>query len=346
MKVSLFITVVLGLVSSFVHATPKPELPRLHQAVISGDISLVKRLLSAGADVNQLDTRMGNSPLHIAAQTDHTQILALLIREGAFINLQAPRSGFTPLMIATWYSKPDNIIELFKHPELNIELTTPTGVKAEQLIGGWDKHITASEARRNDELAALFAQKRAQQQAMLAQQKILNVIENSAMSEAQKVTQITALLAAGQNVNQRQPVYSNRNDWHTPLLVAAREGYGSVVELLLAHNADQTIPGYPMNAIALHKAGYMGHAEIVRLLLNDIRAPLVLNAQGPNNGYTPLHDAIWHGHTEAATVFIQGGAQLQLKTYENDTPLDLAERYHYVPIIETILKHQQIAQFD
>ncbi|KNC68099.1 hypothetical protein AC626_06915, partial [Pseudoalteromonas rubra] len=60
MKVSLFITVVLGLVSSFVHATPKPELPRLHQAVISGDISLVKRLLSAGADVNQLDTRMGN----------------------------------------------------------------------------------------------------------------------------------------------------------------------------------------------------------------------------------------------------------------------------------------------
>ncbi|ALU42404.1 hypothetical protein [Pseudoalteromonas rubra] len=50
--------------------------------------------------------------------------------------------------------------------------------------------------------------------------------------------------------------------------------------------------------------------------------------------------------THAAKVFIQGGAQLQLKTYENDTPLDLAERYHYVQITETILKQQQIAQFD
>ncbi|MCO7191223.1 MULTISPECIES: ankyrin repeat domain-containing protein [unclassified Pseudoalteromonas] len=346
MKIFLWSTIALMLTSAFVHATPKSELPRLHQAVISGDLALVERLLNAGADVNQLDTRMGNSPLHIAAQTDHTQILALLIKEGAFINLQAPRSGFTALMIATWYSKPENIIELFKHPELNIELKTPSGAKAEQLIGGWDKQITPSEARRYDKLRVLFAHKRAQQQAMLDSQKILNVIESDIVSEAQKVDQVAALIADGQDVNQRRPVYSNRNDWHTPLLVAAREGYTRLVKLLLAHNADQTIPGYPMNAIAMHKAGYMGHADIVRLLVGDRRAPLVLNTQGPNNGYTPLHDAIWHGHSEAAVEFIKGGAQLQLKTYENDTPLDLAERYQYTQIVEALLNQYRVVQSD
>lgn len=80
----------------------------------------------------------------------------------------------------------------------------------------------------------------------------------------------------------------------------------------------------------------MGHPEIIQLLLADKRAAKVLNAQGPNNGYTPLHDAIWHGNTKAARVLIKGGAKLDLSTYEQDTPLALAKRYQYSEIVKFI----------
>ncbi|MBQ4810244.1 ankyrin repeat domain-containing protein [Pseudoalteromonas luteoviolacea] len=326
-------TLVATLVIGHVHANP---LPSLHQAVIAGDLQKVKKLVESGADVNQLDSAMGNSPLHIAAQTDHDDILKYLLDKGAFINLQAPRSGFTPLMVAAWYSKEANIEMLFQYPELNINLKTRTGTTAADMIGGWDKHIEPHEAKLYNALSELFNQKHAELKHALAKQKILNVVEDSLLSEAQKVKRISLLIDYGQDVNQRRPVYSSRNDWHTPLLVAARDGYPKIVKLLLDNGADQTIPGYPMNAIAFHKAGYMGHPEIVELLLNAPKAKEVLNAQGPNNGYTPLHDAIWHGNTAAAKAFLQGGATTHLTTYESDTPLELAKRYQYRDIIQLL----------
>lgn len=308
-------------------------LPELHIAVIEGNLAKVKQLVANGADINQLDPNMGNAPVHIAAQGDHPEILKYLLDQGAFINLQTPRSGFTPLMKAAWYSKAANIKLLFEYDELNIELTMSRGAKAENMIGGWDNNIQPHEQKLYDQLRQLFVEKRAAQQKLLASQKILNVLDDASLNEAAKHKQIKQLLAQGQNVNQRRPVYSNGNDWHTPLLVASRVGYASIVKLLLEHGADQTIPGYPMNTIALHKAGYMGHPEVVKLLAADAKAPLVINAQGPNNGYTPLHDAIWHGNTQAAKVFLEAGVSTELVTYENDTPKQLALRLGYKDIV-------------
>lgn len=321
---------------SFADNNPQQALPELHQAVISGDLNQVKKLVEQGADINQLDRLMGNSPLHIAAQTDYADIVQYLLDNGAFINLRTPRSGMTPLHIAAWYSKADNIKVLFNDPELNIELTTPAGAKAEQMVGGWDRNVEPHEKKLYDSLAALFQQKRQQQQAVLAEQKILNAIDDQSLTEAQKVTRIRQLLKAGQDVNQRRPVYSNRNDWHTPLVVAARDGYPQVVKLLLDNGADQTIPGYPMNAIAFHKAAYMGHPEIVKMLVADKNASKVINARGPNNGYTPLHDAIWHGSVEAAQVFIDAGAATDLENFEQETPKQLAQRYGYQKIVKAL----------
>lgn len=259
-----------------------------------------------------------------------------LIEQGAFVNLQTPRSGFTPLMTAAWYSKEANIEALFNYPELNIELTNRTGTKAEGFIGGWDKSIEPHEAELYKKLRDLFKKQRMKQSALLASQKILNTIDRADLNEHQKLNQISALIKQGEDVNQRRPVYSNRNDWHTPLLVSARQGYSKIVELLLSNGADQTIPGYPMDAIAFHKAAYMGHPEIVRMLLADNKAHLVIDAQGPNNGYTPLHDAIWHGHLDAAKELIVNGADLKLKNYEGDTPKALANRYGYSEIFKLL----------
>jgi len=49
-----------------------------------------------------------------------------------------------------------------------------------------------------------------------------------------------------------------------------------------------------------------------------------LDVQGPINGYTPLHDALWHGFVECAEVLVNAGASLTLLGHDGKTPLDVA----------------------
>jgi uncharacterized protein len=101
------------------------------------------------------------------------------------------------------------------------------------------------------------------------------------------------------------------------------------VAALLAAGADQTLTDEYMHAVPAHKATYGGHAEVLQLLANAPGFDVVINAQGPFNGYTPLHDAVWHGHTACVRVLVDAGARLDLKGLDGKTPADLAQEYGY-----------------
>ncbi len=315
----------------------KTGLPLLHQAIIDDDEQKVIELIQNGTDVNQLDSKMGNSPLHIAAQGDNPKIIEILLNNGAFVNLQTPRAGHTPLMVATWYSKPNNIKELLKAKDINIYARSPYGgVLAKDMIGGGDKTPDENDKKRNEEMKMIFEDYEKELQAKINAQKIYQVIINPNLSEQEKEQQVKALIEKGESVNTESYILGTGNDKHSPLLVASRENYPKIVEQLLNAGADIGQRGYMMNAIPFHKAAYKGNPEIMKLLVKHKDAQKFINDQGLNNGYTPLHDAIWHGNTEAAKVLIEAGARLDLKTYEGDTPLDLAKRYQYTDIVELI----------
>jgi ankyrin repeat protein len=76
-----------------------------------------------------------------------------------------------------------------------------------------------------------------------------------------------------------------------------------------------------MKASALHAAAYAGRTEAARLL---IQYNVEVDKQGPYNGYTALHDAIWQNHVETAKVIIDAGANLGLKNNAGQTPLEFA----------------------
>ena len=87
---------------------PKPptaEAPdiSIHQAVFDGNIEAVKQHLAAGTDANA-KTGVGETPMQIAYQKGHTEIVELLIANGADGN--AKGDGQTPLHgAAYWGSK-------------------------------------------------------------------------------------------------------------------------------------------------------------------------------------------------------------------------------------------------
>jgi ankyrin repeat protein len=67
----------------------------LHFAAQAGDVSEVKRLVAAGADVNVQDEN-GNTPLKYASAEPHPEVLRTLIALGASPHM-SDRRGFTPI---------------------------------------------------------------------------------------------------------------------------------------------------------------------------------------------------------------------------------------------------------
>lgn len=144
---------------------------------------------------------------------------------------------------------------------------------------------------------------------------------------AKDAAKVRALIAQGVNINE----YDASGD--APLVMAAYLGHTEIVKLLLDAGADLTVVDPGMKATALHAASYAGRTEAARLL---VEAGIEIDKQGPYNGYTALHDAIWQNNIDTAKVLIEGGANLHLKNHEGQTPLDFAKAKHRTEIARMI----------
>lgn len=76
---------------------------------------------------------------------------------------------------------------------------------------------------------------------------------------------------------------------------------------------------------ALALAAQLGHAKVVRLLLDAGVDPSVYNPEGFHSHGTPLHHAVWSSHAAVVHMLVERGARLDMKdqVYEG-TPLDWA----------------------
>jgi ankyrin repeat protein len=70
----------------------------LHLAATNSDVSAVKALLAAGADVNAKDMD-GNTPLHMAAYTNRIEATKVLLEAGADVSIVSS-GGRTPMAMA------------------------------------------------------------------------------------------------------------------------------------------------------------------------------------------------------------------------------------------------------
>ena len=126
---------------------------------------------------------------------------------------------------------------------------------------------------------------------------------------------VRQLIGEGVDVNETD------SSGDVPLIMAAYLGHAEVVKLLLDAGADVTAVDPGMKATALHAAAYAGRTEAAKLL---IEGGVEIDKQGPKNGYTALHDAIWQNNIDTARVIIEAGANLNLKSLEGETPLEMA----------------------
>lgn len=311
---------------------PLPLTP-LMLAAGRGSTQMVGKLLAAGADVHAVDSNMGASPLHFAAEGGVIDIAQLLLDAGAFINLQSATVGLTPLITAIW-AKQVPMVRYLLARGAAIEIKTHLGgATAWDFIGEgvrWTAGFTEPEAEAwGRQIRELLEQQRQQDEAVLARQELMAAVQSGDLAKVQK------LIAAGVDVNEKSPELANGNDGQTPLLVACFLGHGDIARALLAAGANPRINDYLLGATPAHKAAYAGRPDALLALREQGGAEI--NAQGPFNGYTALHDAIWHGHREALEVILDWpGVRFDLRGLDGRTAEELARSLGYGELADMI----------
>lgn len=99
-----------------------------------GYTEIVDDLLAEGADVHLLDSVLGASALHYAAQGGSVEVAKLLLEQGAHLNLQAPTHGVTPLMNAVWHQHYPMAHYLLSQERINTKLRSTFGLTARDLV--------------------------------------------------------------------------------------------------------------------------------------------------------------------------------------------------------------------
>ena len=286
----------------------------LMMAACQANVKLVRILLEAGADVFTADSKTGATPLHKACQGGNPDVVRLLIEKGAFVDAVTPTMGHTPVMDALWYKWPE-IVQILVDHNANLNLSTHYGFS---MMEHFQFELNVNTLGR-DKLQAIdktFKERqKTNEQAIQAQQVM-------AATQQGDLEKVRTLIQGRADVNGVYPIINSFLDGHTPLLVAARDGHTEIVRELLKAGAKVRVEDWVFKGAPIHKATYNGNPEILKMLL--AHPDIDINVQGPINGYTPIHDALWHGYTECATLLLEAGARLDLKGHDGKTPLDVA----------------------
>ena len=116
----LFVAIVCGLVTSGCwSAHPHSGYRTIHQCAINGDAAGVAVELAKFPDELNLPEDGGVTPLHLAAENCHTNVVALLLEKGADVNIMADDKA-TPLHLAAQQGCADAVaILLAKGADIN-----------------------------------------------------------------------------------------------------------------------------------------------------------------------------------------------------------------------------------
>ena len=293
-----------------------------------GQSQMVALLLTAGAQVLAIEPQAGATALHKAALSGVPDVVGLLLNHGAFIDQQGPILGHTALMDAVVY-KQEDVVRLLLKRGARTAIRNHWGEKALDLArrDGLDAIVRLIEARDEADAAAIRAQ------------PLVPAIMAGDLQDLKRV------IALGAAVNERLPMVGSPDDDYTLLAIAAREGRADIVRALLDAGADPRGVIGLFGGTALHEACYFGHTEVVMAMTEGRERAGTqtseLDAQGAYNGMTPLHDAVWHGHLDAARALVDAGALLHLRTHAGLTPRELAVRYGYDDVARFLEEAEQ-----
>ncbi|XP_018099069.1 poly [ADP-ribose] polymerase tankyrase-1 isoform X3 [Xenopus laevis] len=299
----------------------------LLQAAREADLAKVKKTLALEI-INFKQPQSHETALHCAVASLHPkrkQITELLLRKGASVN-EKNKDFMTPLHVAAERAHNDVVEVLHKHgAKMNALDTLGQTALHRAALGGHLQTCRLLLSFGSDASIVSLQGFTAAQMGNEAVQQILNVESTPVRTsdvdyrllEASKAGDLDIVkLCSSQNVNCRD--LEGRHS--TPLHFAAGYNRVSVVEYLLHHGADVHAKDKG-GLVPLHNACSYGHYEVAELLVRHGASVNVADLWK----FTPLHEAAAKGKYEICKLLLKHGADPTKKNRDGNTPLDLVK---------------------
>ncbi|XP_076836958.1 poly [ADP-ribose] polymerase tankyrase-1 isoform X3 [Brachyhypopomus gauderio] len=299
----------------------------LLQASREADMTKVKKTLALEV-INFKHPQTHETALHCVVASPHPkrkQVTELLLRKGANVN-EKNKDFMTPLHVAAERAHNDILEVLQKHGAKTNAVDTlgQTALHRAALAG----HLQTCRLLLSygaDPAVVSLQGFTAAQMGNEAVQQILNEnipVRNSDVDyrllEAAKAGDLDTVkqLCSPQNVNCRD--LEGRHS--TPLHFAAGYNRVAVVEYLLHHGADVHAKDKG-GLVPLHNACSYGHYEVAELLVRHGASVNVADLWK----FTPLHEAAAKGKYEICKLLLKHGADPTKKNRDGNTPLDMVK---------------------
>jgi hypothetical protein len=138
-----------------------------------------------------------------------------------------------------------------------------------------------------------------------------------------------------------QPIMMNVKNrrGRTQLHHCAENGFTTSVKRLLSiRNINVNMKDDEYGATPLHDAAYNGHVEITRLFLQN---GAEVNVKS-NGGFTPLHLAAYQGQVEILHLLVENGADLEAQDDDGTRALHDAAKRGHLPFIQELISRYHV----
>uniref|UniRef100_A0AAR2JTD2 Ankyrin 1, erythrocytic a n=1 Tax=Pygocentrus nattereri TaxID=42514 RepID=A0AAR2JTD2_PYGNA len=249
--------------------------------------------------------------LHIAARNDDTRTAAVLLQNDPNPDVLS-KTGFTPLHIAAHYENL-NVAQLLLNRGANVNFTPKNGITP--------LHIAS---RRGNVIMVRL------------------LLDRGATIDAKTKDELTPLHCAARNghvriieilLEQGAPIQAKTKNGLSPIHMAAQGDHMDCVRQLLQYNAE--IDDITLDHLTpLHVAAHCGHHRMAKVLLDKGAKP---NTRALN-GFTPLHIACKKNHIRVMDLLLKHSASLEAVTESGLTPLHVASFMGHLNIVKILLQ--------
>lgn len=317
----------------------KPELVSLankdgfncaHIAAMKGSVGVIKELMKFNKTlITSAKTKSGCTPLHLAAEGGHGDVVQVLLQAGASAS-EENADGYTPIHLAAVHGHVSVLQALNNAVSWRI-VSKKLGITA--------LHIAASKGR-SDFVREMLTQVPA---TLTTEQRSDNKTEDYGFTPLHIAAEhghedVVRLLlnSAGVQIDAKTQVEGS-----FPIHLAARGGHMAVVGIIISRATDQIQAKDKDGRTALHLASANGHIKLVGLLLGqgaDINAT-------DNNGNSPVHYASREGYMDVVYLLTESGATPVTQTKDGATPLACAASTGHYNILKYLLtkEHDSMA---
>ena len=296
--------------ASVVHTKDGAGNTPLHQAAITGSVSISELLLSKGADINAINTQL-NTPLHLAIQNGKDEVAKYLIEKGTDLTIQNIVKK-TPLHLTVRHSR-KAIAELL--------IAKGVAIDARDDMGRTPLGLAARETG-NVDIAALLISKGAD----VNVRDVDNWMPLNFAAWKGFKGMIDLLLDHGAEYD--------ASGGRAPQMLQFAAGCGSArLFRMVSERGKDLFSNEETNNVMMRNAIAGGSTEIVNILMAK-NIPIKNDAN--SFGWSPLHFAASNGHLAMIELLVKNGADLNRRTLSGKSVYNVAEDANQIETLKLI----------